>query len=108
MAAILDKLPLETDKGKAEVKAIFKSSQSGIIAGCMVTEGTIHRNNYIRLKRGDEVLWKGPIASLKRVKEDVREVQKGVECGIVLSGFTAIKEQDILEAYEVTYIAQEL
>lgn len=108
MAAILDKLPLETDKGKAEVKAIFKSSHSGIIAGCMVIDGSIHRNNYIRIRRGGEIIWKGPISSLKRVKEDVREVQKGMECGIVLSGFTAVQEQDILEAYEVTYIAQEL
>jgi translation initiation factor IF-2 len=108
MAAILDKLPIETDKGKAEVKAIFKSSHSGVIAGCMVIEGTINRNNHIRVNRGGQIIWKGPISSLKRVKEDVREVQKGFECGIVLSGFTGVQEKDILEAYEVTYVAQEL
>ena len=54
------------------------------------------------------MVWKGTIASLKRVKEDVREVQKGLECGILLNNFSDIQERDILEAYEVTYIAQEL
>jgi translation initiation factor IF-2 len=108
MAGLLEKLAKETEKGKAIVKATFKSSQAGVIAGCQVTEGAIHRNNYIRLRRGEEVVWKGTIASLKRVKEDVREVQKGLECGILLNNFSDIQEGDILEAYDVTYIAQEL
>jgi len=108
MLGTLDKVAVETEKGKAEVKATFKSSHYGIIAGCMVTEGTIHRNNHVRVRRGNEVIWKGPISSLKRVKEDVREVAKGFECGIVLSNFTAYLEGDILESYEVTYIMQEL
>ncbi len=108
MAGLLDKLAQETEKGKALVKATFKSSHAGIIAGCQIIEGSIHRNNHIRLKRGDEVVWKGTISSLKRIKEDVREVQKGLECGILLNNFTDIQENDILEAYEVTYIAQEL
>lgn len=108
MAGTLERIAVETDKGKALVKAIFKSSHTGLIAGCQVTEGTIHRNYHIRLKRGEEVVWKGTISSLKRVKEDVREVSKGLECGILLNNFTDIREGDILEAYEVTYIAQEL
>jgi translation initiation factor IF-2 len=108
MAGLLDKLAQETEKGKALVKATFKSSQAGIIAGCQVIEGAIHRSNNIRVRRGDEVIWKGTIASLKRVKEDVREVQKGLECGILLHNFSDIRENDILEAYDVTYIAQEL
>lgn len=108
MAGMLDRIAQETEKGKAVVKAVFKSSHTGNIAGCQVIEGTIHRNNYIRLKRGQDMIWKGTIASLKRVKEDVREVQKGFECGILLNNFSDIKEGDILEAYEVTYIAQEL
>lgn len=108
MAELLDKIAVETEKGKALVKAVFKSSQAGMIAGCQVIEGSIHRNHLMRIKRGAEVVWKGSIASLKRVKEDVREVQKGVECGILLSGSPEIQEGDILEAYEVTYIAQEL
>lgn len=108
MAGLLDKLAQENEKGKAFVKATFKSSQAGIIAGCQVTEGVIQRNNQVRVKRGDEVIWKGSISSLKRVKDDVREVQKGMECGIILSGFSALQENDIIEAYEITYISQEL
>ena len=108
LGALLDKIAQETDKGKAEVKATFKSSQSGVIAGCIVTEGVINRNHSIRIKRGGEVIWKGTISSLKRVKEDVREVMKGLECGIVLNNFTNVAEGDILESYEVTYISQEL
>ncbi len=108
MAAALDKIPLEIEKGKAEVKATFKSSHHGVIAGCQVSEGTVNRNHYIRLKRNDEVIWKGPIGSLKRVKEDVREVQKGFECGILLNGFNDFQVGDILESYEITYISQEL
>lgn len=108
MKALLDKLAQETDKGKAIVKALFKSSQAGVIAGCQVSEGTIQRNNHIRVVRGGTVVGKSQIASLRRVKEDVREVSKGVECGIVLSKFTEIQEGDTLEAYEVTYIEQDL
>lgn len=108
LGGLLDKIAQETDRGKVEVIATFKSSQHGIIAGCMVTEGVVNRNHSIRLRRGKEIIWKGTIASLKRVKEDVREVSKGFECGVVLNGFNDIKEGDILEAYEVTYITQEL
>lgn len=108
LSGLLDKIAQETEKGKAAVKATFKSSNLGIIAGCQVTEGTIHRNNQIRVVRDGAVVWKGGISSLKRVKEDVREVTKGLECGIVLNGFTDVKEGDMLEAYEVTYITQEL
>lgn len=108
MKALLDKIAQETDKGKAEVKAIFKSSQLGLIAGCQVIDGSITRNSHIRVRRGDEVVFRGPIASLKRVKDDAREVQKGMECGILLQGFKDVKVGDILEAYDVTYIEQEL
>ncbi len=105
---LLDKIAQETDKGKALVIATFKSSHLGVIAGCQVTEGTITRNNQMRVMREGSMIWKGSIASLKRVKEDVREVTKGLECGILLNGFTDFREGDILEAFEVTYITQEL
>lgn len=108
MAGLLDRIAQETEKGKALVKTTFKSSQYGIIAGCAVTEGAINRNNHIRVVRSGDVVWKGPISSLKRVKEDVREVQKGLECGIVLNGFNQFQEGDVLEAFEITYITQEL
>lgn len=108
LVGLLDRISKETDKGKAEVKATFKSSHHGLIAGCQVIDGTIHRNNSVRVVRGKETIWKGSIASLKRVKEDVREVSKGLECGILLQGFSEVLPGDILEAYEVTYLTQEL
>ena len=108
MVGLLDKIAQEHDTGEAEVKAIFKSSQLGNIAGCQVSEGTIRRASHIRVVRNKEVIWKGPVASVKRVKEDVREVSKGQECGILLQGFTDFKEGDILQAYDVTYYTPEL
>lgn len=108
LSGLLDKIAQETERGKVDVIATFKSSQYGIIAGCMVTEGTINRNHSVRLKRGKEVIWKGGISSLKRVKEDVREVAKGFECGVVLNGYNDAQVGDVIEAYEVTYITQEL
>lgn len=108
MGALLDKIAQESERGKIDVRAVFKSSQLGVIAGCLVTEGTVHRNNQIRLVRNGSVIWKGGISSLRRVKDDVREVAKGLECGIVLQGFSDIKEGDQLESYEITYIKQEL
>ena len=108
MTGLLEKVAEEHDKGKAEVKAVFKASHLGKIAGCLVTEGTITRQHRIRIIRDGEVIWKGGIASLKRVQEDVREVQKGLECGILLANFNDIKVGDILESYEVIYHEQKL
>lgn len=108
MTALLDRIAKEEERGKAEVLQLFKSSQLGTIAGCRVTEGAIQRNCQVRVRRGEEQIWRGSLASLKRVKEDVREVQKGFECGIVLQGFKELQVGDILEAYEVIYLTQEL
>ncbi|MBI2742508.1 MAG: translation initiation factor IF-2 [Chlamydiales bacterium] len=108
MLALLDKIPQENDTGSAEVKTTFKASQLGVIAGCQVLDGTIKRNNHIRVIRDKEVVWKGAISSLRRVKEDVREVSKGYECGILLNNYNDVKVGDILQAYEITYLQQEL
>ena len=108
MVALLDKIPQEHDMGTALIVATFKSSHLGLIAGCMVTDGIIRRNHHVRLVRGKEILWKGTISSLKRVKEDVREVTKGYECGILLNGFTDVRENDLIQSYEITYLEQEL
>jgi len=108
MKSLLDKIAQETDKGKAEVKALFKSSHAGVIAGCMVIDGTVHRSHQLRIVRNGEIVGRSNIASLKRVKEDVREVSKGQECGIVLGKFSDVQVGDILESYEVTYITQEI
>ena len=108
MAGQLDKLAKEEERGKADVLRVFKSSQVGSIAGCMVQEGSIFRNNPVRLVRNKQVIWKGTVGSLKRVKEDVREVKSGFECGIVLNGSPEPEPGDIIESYEVTYIKQTL
>lgn len=108
MEALLDKLAQENEMGEAIVKATFKASQLGIIAGCMVTNGVIRRSASIRVVRDGQVVWKGAIASLKKVKEDVREVSKDHECGILLQNFNDVKVGDLLQAFEVTYLKQEL
>lgn len=108
MVGLLDKIAQEHDSGEAAVKAIFKSSHLGNIAGCQVSDGIIRRNSHIRVVRNKEVIWKGAVASLKRVKEDVREVSKDQECGILLQGFSDCKEGDVLQAYDVTYYTPEL
>jgi translation initiation factor IF-2 len=108
MLSMLDKIAKESDVGTAEVKATFKASQLGVIAGCMVTDGSIRRSSHIRQVRENQIIWKGPIQSLKKVKEDVREIAKGHECGIVLQNNNDIKVGDILQAFEITYLEQEL
>ena len=108
MLSMLDKIPQETDIGTAEVKATFKASQLGVIAGCIVTDGIIKRSCHMRQVRDKQVIWKGAISSLKKVKDDVREVSKGHECGIVLQNNNEVKVGDILQAFEITYLEQEL
>ncbi|MGE3954405.1 MAG: translation initiation factor IF-2 [Parachlamydiales bacterium] len=108
MTGTLDKIAEEEERGVAEIRAVFKASQLGKIAGCLVTEGTIHRNHKIRLVRNGEVVWKGSLASIKREADDVREVKAGVECGILLAGQNDIAVGDLIQAYEVVYKAQEL
>ena len=93
--------------GQAEVRATFKASKLGTIAGCMVTRGTITRNANIRVLRDDVVVHDGKMSSLKRFQEDTREVQEGFECGILLDGFNDLKEGDVLEAYETREVARE-
>ncbi len=98
----------EAITGIAEVRATFKIPKIGIVAGCYVKEGTINRNNKIRVIRDGVVIYTGNIASLKRFKEDVKEVLAGYECGLRIENFQDIKEGDIIEAFELKEIAQEL
>jgi len=87
--------------GTAEVRATFKAKSIGTIAGCYVTDGVIKRNAKARLVRNGVVIYDGEISSLKRFKDDVKEVQKGFECGLTLKNFNDIKVGDIIEAYEI-------
>jgi translation initiation factor IF-2 len=90
--------------GEAEVRALFRASRLGVIAGSYVTSGVIRRNARVRVVRDGTVVYETTIASLKRFKDDVREVQEGFECGILLDGFNDVKEGDVLEAYETREI----
>jgi translation initiation factor IF-2 len=91
---------VEESLGEAEVRALFRASRLGVIAGCYVTRGVIRRNSQIRVVREGAVIYETTIGSLKRFKDDVREVQEGFECGILLENFNDVKEGDVLEAYE--------
>lgn len=91
----------EVIAGRAEVRTIFRIPKVGVIAGCYVTEGKIDRSNSIRLIRNGVVVNEGKLSSLRRFKDDVREVSSGFECGIGIEKFQDIKEGDILEAFTI-------
>jgi translation initiation factor IF-2 len=94
--------------GSAEIRETFKISKVGTIAGCMVTEGTINRNNSVRLIREGVVIYTGELGSLKRFKDDVKEVQKGYECGLNIQNFNDIKVGDVVEAFEEVEVKKTL
>ncbi|MCS7229377.1 MAG: translation initiation factor IF-2 [Candidatus Kryptonium sp.] len=94
--------------GTAEVRETFKISKVGTVAGCFVTEGKILRNARARLIRNGIVIYDGKIASLKRFKDDVKEVEAGLECGIALENYNDIKVGDVIEAYNILEIKRKL
>ena len=91
-----------------EVRQVFRIPKVGNVAGCYVQDGKISRNNKVRLLRDGLVIYEGSIASLKRLKDDVREVDQGYECGIGLENFNDIKAGDIIEAYKIVEVKQKL
>ena len=90
--------------GRAEVRAVFRLPTGKQVAGCMVTQGKILRNAEVRVLRKGQEIWRGRIASLKRFKEDVREVAQGYECGLGLEGFDDFQEGDIIEAFQLVEV----
>jgi translation initiation factor IF-2 len=94
--------------GKAVVKQVFKLSSFGTISGCSVLEGKIQRNSKVRLLRDNIIVFEGKITSLKRFKDDVKEVEKGYECGIGIENFSDIKSGDIVESFMNEEIARKL
>jgi translation initiation factor IF-2 len=98
----------ETQLGTAEVRALFRVPRMGVIAGSYVTKGQIVRNARARLVRDGVVVYDGRIGSLRRFKDDVRDVAEGFECGIGIENFNDVKEGDVIEAYEVREVAREL
>ena len=100
LVGMLSAVTTEETLGEAEVRALFKVSRLGTIAGCMVTTGVVRRNGQVRVVRDGTVIYDTTIAQLRRFKDDVREVAEGFECGILLDNFNDVKEGDVLEVYE--------
>ena len=98
----------EESIGEAEVRETFKISRIGTIAGCMVTSGKIIRNSNVRVVRSDEVLFDGNLLSLKRFKDDVKEVAKGYDCGIQVNEFNDLIEGDIIQCYQQVEVKRKL
>ncbi|MCK4573544.1 MAG: translation initiation factor IF-2, partial [candidate division Zixibacteria bacterium] len=94
--------------GAADVRDLFKVPKVGVVAGCYVREGRILRNDRIRLTRDGTMVFTGTLRSLKRFKDDAREVKEGFECGIGIEGFNDIKVGDVIEAYEIVETARSL
>ena len=108
MQGMLAPEEVEETVGSAEVRAIFRASKVGTIAGSMVTDGKITRGAKIRLVRDGTVVHTGEVGSLRRVNDDVREVLAGFECGIVLANYADVKEGDVIEAYETRQVERKL
>jgi translation initiation factor IF-2 len=108
MYGLLEPVFKENYAGRAEILQVFKITKVGQIAGCRVTDGVIKRGAQARLLRDGVEVWKGKIASLKRVKEDVAEVREGVECGIDLAGHKDIRAGDTIETFTTETLAAEL
>jgi translation initiation factor IF-2 len=108
MEGLLAPTQVEKTIGKAEVRQVFKISKAGNVAGCMVTEGSIKRGSGVRLLRDNSVVWQGKLSSLKRFKDDTREVKEGFDCGMAFEGFNDVKVGDIIEAFEVESVKQTL
>ncbi|QWD59323.1 translation initiation factor IF-2 [Polynucleobacter sp. MWH-UH35A] len=94
--------------GLVEIRQVFLVSKVGAIAGCLVVDGIVKRTSSVRLLRDNVVVWTGELDSLKRFKDDAKEVRAGVECGLSLKGYNDIKEGDQLEVFEVTEVARSL
>jgi translation initiation factor IF-2 len=108
MLGLLDPTYKENYLGRAEVVNVFRIPKVGTIAGCRVQDGVIRRDAEIKVMRGAEQVFKGKVGSLKRFKDDAREVTNGMECGIGLSGFNDIKEGDLIEAFSTEKLAADL
>ena len=94
--------------GLVEIRQVFRISKVGAVAGCYVLDGLVRRGAQVRLLRDNVVIWTGELDSLKRFKDDVREVKAGFECGLSLKGYNDIQEGDQLEVFEIEEVARTL
>jgi translation initiation factor IF-2 len=108
MAGLLAPIKREVAMGKLQVRETFNIPKIGTIAGCMVTEGKITRKAHLRIIRDAIQVYEGKVASLRRFKDDVSEVQHGFECGVQVVGWNEVKQNDVIESYEVIEEAAQL
>ncbi|GJQ06634.1 translation initiation factor IF-2 [Capnocytophaga cynodegmi] len=108
MEGMLSPVFKEEVTGTVEIRELFKISKVGTIAGCMVTDGKIFRNSKIRIIRDGVVIYTGELASLKRFKDDVKEVSKGYDCGLQIKNYNDIKEGDVVEAFQEVAVKKKL
>src|ERR671936_218189 len=108
LEGLLEPEEVEEALGHAEVKELFRASRVGTIAGCVVTEGKITRTAQVRLVREGTVVWTGGGGGLRRFKDNVQEVEEGLECGLVLEGYQDVKVGDVLECFETRQVEQTL
>jgi translation initiation factor IF-2 len=108
MAGLLEKKKVETYLGRAEVRQTFTVPKAGTVAGCFVIDGKLVRNAQVRLLRDSRIIFDGKLNSLKRFKDDAKEVAQGYECGMGIDGYNDIKIGDLIEAYQIDMVAQEL
>jgi len=108
MGGMLSPEKREEQIGMVEIRQVFRIPKVGAVAGCMVTEGVVRRGAMVRLLRANVVTWTGELDSLKRFKDDVKEVRAGFECGLSLKNFSDIQEGDQLEIFEVQEVARSL
>ncbi len=108
MEGLLEPEEVEETLGQAEIKELFRASRIGTIAGCLVTDGKVTRTAQVRLVREGTVVWTGRIGSLRRFKDNVQEVEEGLECGVVLEGYQDVKVGDVLELFETKQVEQTL
>ena len=94
--------------GNAEIREVFNVSKTGKVAGCIISEGQVKRGAKVRLLRDSVVIHEGSLATLRRFKEDVREVKEGLECGMSFENYQDIKVGDTIECFEIQEIAPEL
>ncbi len=108
MSGMLSPEKKESVIGLVDIRQVFRISKVGSVAGCYVLDGLVRRGSQVRLLRDNVVLWTGELDSLKRFKDDVREVKAGFECGLSLKNYNDIQEKDQLEVFEIQEVARTL
>jgi translation initiation factor IF-2 len=108
MSGMLAPEEKEQQTGTVEIRQVITVSKVGNIAGCMVTDGVVKRDSHVRIIRNNVVIHTGELSSLKRFKDDVKEVRMGFECGLMIKGYDDIAEGDVLECFDVIEVARTL